>query len=65
MNGGSVIERGTLPDGRPYRVWRCRETGKLVAYIGGGRGKRRNMRGLRKLLAAPAPSGPAHWRIRQ
>lgn len=49
---GDVVERGVLPDGRPYRVWRCRRTGKHIAYVGHGAGKRRNIRNLRKLLGA-------------
>jgi hypothetical protein len=47
---GDVVERGTLPDGQEYRVWRCRRTSKHLVYVGsgkGGSGKRRSLRWLR------------------
>lgn len=61
MNHGEVIERGTLPDGREYRVWRCFRTGKKVVYIGdgrGGRGRRRNVHWLRKTLREAIENAP-------
>lgn len=54
---GEVIERGLLPDEREYRLWECRHTGRRIVYIGdgrGGRGRRRNVRWLRKTLKAAA-----------
>lgn len=53
---GKVIERGTLPDGREYRVWQRYGDGKLRVYVGdklrnsGGRGTCHNMRWLRNQL---------------
>lgn len=63
MNAGLVIEAGALPNGTPYRVWKCRRTGKRIVYIGNGDGKRRSMGWLRKTLrhtdAKPSDAGVA------
>jgi len=53
MSGGRVIERGVIC-GKPYRVWRCWDTGKKIVYWGlnkqrsGQVGRRRSMGWLRK-----------------
>lgn len=52
---GKVVESGTLPDGRSYRVWRRYGDGKQYVYVGdherpnGKRGKRHNVAWLRKV----------------
>lgn len=48
---GRVIEYGLLPDGTPYRIWQLQGHGqKTIGYIGGGKGKRRNVKWIRKTL---------------
>ena len=53
MSVGTVIESGVLPDGTPYRIWKRDDPygrGKhTIAYIGDGKGKRRNVKWIREV----------------
>ena len=58
MNGGNVIERGTLPDGTTYRVWERYHDGKRYVYAGDGDAERRHsMRWLRDRKAGGKKEG--------
>lgn len=47
---GETTERGTLPDGTPYRIWR-RSDGQRFGFVTiGSRERRRSLNWLRKQL---------------
>lgn len=56
---GTTVERGVLPDKRPYRIWR-HPSGKLYGFVEvrPGDERRRSVRNIRKMLRSGAEVQP-------